>query len=330
MLSLATSLAGDDNLRLKDQNLLLRTAKERIAQLFRKIDTITFVYKIEQSLDDGKTWEMGGLYSIVLDNRIGLFFSEELIPDGTGKHVFYLSRLTAGGKTITFTDTLDSDGKLSLEIKKKMKRPNVSIKRFKQKQRPTIPWLTDHVFNVDVNDIFSSKNFIKSSINEKGDLVLIIKGSVGVVDEYLTFDAKTGNLLRYHREFLSDGEMKKGVVIDYESPKNVNGWNIPLVKTRKTPKLELDGKTFPARMLRYSIEPDSISINTLPEKPIKAYFEIPVGAYVRDTIKGISYKQPGINGDLTQESISKELDKMIEEGKKLKKAAQKAKITEKK
>ena len=56
----------------------------------------------------------------------------------------------------------------------------------------------------------------------------------------------------------------------------------------------------------------------LPNSKSEFKVNIPVGAHVRDEIKGVSYKKAPVDENLTEEPISKELDKIFESAKKQK------------
>jgi outer membrane lipoprotein-sorting protein len=324
------SFADDAKGRLDAASAL---AVDKAAQLFRKFDSVAFTYKTEISYDDGKTWEAVRHTNVVVDERVGIRLTKILIHPGTSQDInaYFIKELIKDGKLLTLKHTFKNDikytnaGNFSWDIKDKPRYSNATISKITV---GGFPLLFDGI-DFPGKDNLLSPNLQAHLFNDsEGKAILEIKEKGGPGQSALWFDAKTGGMLQYRFLFSNGTHYVKTTFSEHQ---NINGWNIPLVKVEKM-RMVLLGATTPRNTLtRDTIEKDSVLINSLPERNASYYsFELPVGTSVSDTIKGITYKYEGIHDDLNKEAVSQELDKMLEEGQKLKGAAQKGQTTEKK
>jgi hypothetical protein len=319
-----------ESLPVQEQQKVLSAAAEKASQVFKKFDSISLSWREDSSEDQGKTWKPESRGMLTIDERIKMHSTKKIFYEEENVH--YFESTTGEGKLISLQGDLENGAAFSWETKGKLEADSVTARIQKPYALPKgIPIFIEECSRIDVQDLLSPKHIIRLFNDKNEKAIFEVRGGTDDASEVLWFDASSGAILRYFREGFVNGKKKVGVLITFEKHKNIMGWNVPLVKTIFYPQAELSETLHPSKIVSYSVENESVAINTVPKRIFSFYsIKIPVGASVTDQINGISYKQSEISEDLTKGTISQELDKMLEEGRKLKEATQKGKTTDKK
>ncbi|MDR2980921.1 MAG: hypothetical protein LBV12_01595 [Puniceicoccales bacterium] len=286
-----------------------------ICQANRPFSSLSVNFHEEDSKDGGKTWEKVGYHEINWDiNKKNYSYARvsKLKEDFRSR----VEKYSYNGE-LTIMDTFfkktpsDDFSKYQFALAK----PNfVEIRQY----YPDAAF--EHFFNVYKVGAMSFYTLMGELLKDPSFMQMVKSISLKKIDgkeifevvtnigQVLTIDATTGCLLsKIVKVPLPNGKSWDSFRSSLEGFVSRDGYYFPKIMHYQV--LEQDGKAL--TWTRFIFDPDSIKINH-PIDPVVFKPIIPVGAQVRDEVRGITYRETGISEDGSAEHISKSLDKIVE------------------
>jgi outer membrane lipoprotein-sorting protein len=287
------------------------------AQMFQKFDLLHSRFNIERSLDNGKSWEKTLVSEIVLDFKNSKHYGKTVMTSAqSSSYVELIERAVENGVETVLRSRIKHSEALRLNLKPRASTSFAEIEKSTMNMESRAPINFRISRLIDTQNLFSKKNTVRLVKDENGKALLEIQAYEQIpagqqVSETFIFDVQTGYLIGQKEELNTNGKIIKLVESKFTNYTKISGIPFPRIATRTF----YNGDGSYRATTRVTVE--ELNINDfLPDSRPEFKVEIPVGANVRDEIKKVSYKKSPIDENLTEESISSELDKIFESGKK--------------
>jgi hypothetical protein len=300
----------------------------RAEKLFRPVDSGSYRASSSSSDDEGKTWKAPHFYQ-----KFAWKHSEQklatswLVRPLEFPKVRHGETKIQGEKYMSLSyardevDAKNADGLSFAALDDtKMKHAHITIRKYEpehlanfgwlQRETKRIPFLFGDISEINVVDFFAPENKLELIKDANGKTLLKVSWEQEVKEgdkffKNLTFDARTGFLLRRESGSVRDGKKNLSNWQTYEDYKNVGGRNIPLTTTtmitlfgpkpgsKAEKNVDPENPEKHKRYMRTKIDIESVSFGELGMGDGKFLeINIPAGAEVDDKVAKRRYRQP--------------------------------------